>query len=80
MFALDAEAEEVTWICDEMFLPLEMLLPQEQNQLFGILCLSTDTSAQNTPVKVEVMIQLLYSSKTEKAEALKCTKSKKIKK
>lgn len=56
MLALDAEAEEVTWICDEMFLPLEMLLPQEQNQLFGILCLSTDTSAQNTPVKVEVMI------------------------
>lgn len=33
---------------------------------------STDTSVSNTVIKVEVVIQLLYSSKTEKVHALKC--------
>lgn len=46
-----------------------------------ILCLSrrTDTSVlKNTPVKVEVPIRLLYSSKSEKLQTLKCTLGKKV--
>lgn len=40
---------------------------------------SINTAVKNTPVKVKVQIQLIYSSKSKKVPALKCTQSKKVK-